>query len=74
MYQTTMVLFVLGSTFLLALPDDAAAADKFFQTGGRFGKRHDERISGTDTVLFVRISQIIIVSYRTDDNSVAAKP
>lgn len=50
MSQTAVVLCVLGITFLLTIPDNTAATDKFFQTGGRFGKRHDERISGMKTL------------------------
>lgn len=48
MSQTAMVLCVLGLTLLITLPDDTTASDKFFQTGGRFGKRHDDRISGIE--------------------------
>lgn len=51
MTQTAMVLCVLGTTLLLTMPDNTTASDKFFQTGGRFGKRYDERISGTTTIL-----------------------
>lgn len=47
MTQTAMVLCVLGTSLLLTMPDKTTATDKFFQTGGRFGKRYDERISGT---------------------------
>lgn len=50
MGQTAMVLCIIGSTFLLAIPDNSVASDKFFQTGGRFGKRHEERISGTKII------------------------
>jgi len=32
------------------MPDNTTASDKFFQTGGRFGKRHDDRIpAGTNS-------------------------
>lgn len=44
--QIAMILCVLGWTILLIIPDHTVAADKFFQTGGRFGKRHEERIPG----------------------------
>jgi len=43
-----MVLCIVGSTFLLIMPDNTTASDKFFQTGGRFGKRHNEHIPGTN--------------------------
>ncbi|VVC29711.1 Hypothetical protein CINCED_3A008178 [Cinara cedri] len=45
MSQTTVVLCILGSIFLMIIPDNTTASDKFFQTGGRFGKRHDDRLS-----------------------------
>lgn len=50
MGQTAVVLCIIGSTFLIAIPDNSVASDKFFQTGGRFGKRHEERISGTKII------------------------
>lgn len=50
MAQTAMVLCVLGTSLLLTMPDKTTASDKFFQTGGRFGKRYDERISGTASI------------------------
>lgn len=61
MHQTTMVLFVLCSTFLLTLPDNATAADKFFQSGGRYGKRHDERISGKYHEICIALFKIISI-------------
>ncbi|XP_025191820.1 uncharacterized protein LOC112592061 [Melanaphis sacchari] len=41
---TIMLLCIFGSTLLLIMPDNTTASDKFFQTGGRFGKRHDDHI------------------------------
>ncbi|CAH1733201.1 uncharacterized protein LOC114130157 [Aphis gossypii] len=41
---TIMLICILGPTLLLIMPDNTTASDKFFQTGGRFGKRHDDRI------------------------------
>lgn len=49
MSVTITILCILGSTFLLIMPDNTTASDKFFQTGGRFGKRHDEHIPGTNS-------------------------
>lgn len=37
---------IIGSTFLLTLLDNNAASDQFYQAGGRFGKRHNDRVSG----------------------------
>lgn len=59
-HQTAMVLFVLGLTFLLILPDHTTATDKFFQTGGRFGKRHDERVSGTKIFVYLKCFYLFI--------------
>lgn len=47
MNQTLMIMCILGSTFLLIFPDNTAASDQFYQAGGRFGKRHNDRVSGT---------------------------
>ncbi|XP_025419637.1 uncharacterized protein LOC112689957 isoform X2 [Sipha flava] len=44
MNQTAMVVCILCSTFLLTILDGTIASDKFFQTGGRFGKRYNEHI------------------------------
>lgn len=46
MSLTIMILWIIGSTFLSIMPDNTTASDKFFQTGGRFGKRHEENIPG----------------------------
>lgn len=61
MNHTAMVMCILGSTFLLAILDDTTASDKFFQTGGRFGKRHNEHISGTKSMYLLII--VIIITY-----------
>lgn len=56
-----MVLCILGWTFLLSLPDSTTASDKFFLTGGRFGKRHEERFSGTN-VSYLNNNMYIFIS------------
>lgn len=47
MNLTAMIMTcILGSPFFLTLPDNSAASDQFYQAGGRFGKRHSDRLSG----------------------------
>ncbi|XP_050438947.1 uncharacterized protein LOC126844651 [Adelges cooleyi] len=44
--QVAIVLCIVGWAILCILPDNVNATDKFFQTGGRFGKRRENRYTG----------------------------